>query len=477
MKPKDSLASDLGATPESNKRNSKQRTTPTARTAKRATTENDAQLTPQRGERKPSSRKPTTRTTTPRVQRENGFPSHDRGARDGATQVSRRTHHQTSRGASRSENSVAIDDDAAPIWLTNQDLHQSLGLTGEQVKATSETSRRAPQDDTEKLHKVLADAGVGSRRDMEDLIVSGRVSVNGLPAHVGQRIASTDIVKVNGRLLHRKVSKRPPRVVLYHKVSGEIVSHDDPERRPSVFERLPRLKGSRWLAIGRLDFNTEGLLICTTSGELANHMMHPRYGLQREYAVRVLGMLDETLRQKLLTGIELEDGLAQFSVVEPAGGEGVNHWYRVIINEGRNREVRRMFEAVGLTVSRLMRVRFGPVPLPPQLRRGRYQELNEQEVRALMRTLSISESQVEPERQTVGRASFPINGSIVEEARRQERAANHNKSTLSDSGTRRRTVLTAHEQMGRPTRRTQSAGKQAGQGHAQGASRQVRRGR
>ena len=285
------------------------------------------------------------------------------------------------------------DENAAPLLskVNAVGLRGSLGLR-EQTGARTGGRHQAPvrtafSDDAEKLHKVLADAGIGSRRDMEELILAGRVSVNSLPAHIGQRIEPTDQVRINGKLLHRKVSKRPPRVLIYHKPSGEIVSQDDPEKRASVFDSLPKLKGARWVAIGRLDFNTEGLLIVTTSGELANRFMHPRHGMEREYAVRVLGELTETTRSALINGVELEDGMAQFSLVAPIGGEGVNQWYRVVISEGRNREVRRMFEAVGLTVSRLLRTRFGPVPLPPGLRRGRWQELEQDEVKALLRLL------------------------------------------------------------------------------------------
>lgn len=236
-------------------------------------------------------------------------------------------------------------------------------------------------DDAPKLHKVLAEAGLGSRRDMEELIVAGRVSVNGEPAHIGQRILPTDMVRINGKLIQRKVSKKPPRVLVYHKPAGQIVSTNDPEGRESVFSSLPTMKTGKWLAVGRLDFNTEGLLLFTTSGDLANRLMHPRYGIEREYAVRTLGTLEEGMRQKLLAGVELEDGLAQFSRVSDGGGEGVNKWYRVVIGEGRNREVRRMFEAVGLTVSRLIRTRYGMMTLPPNLKRGRWEELEENAAR------------------------------------------------------------------------------------------------
>jgi len=241
-----------------------------------------------------------------------------------------------------------------------------------------------------KLHKVLAEAGVGSRRDMEELIIAGRVSVNGEPAHIGQRVKPNDQVRVNGRPVARAHSRRPPRVILYHKPAGEIVSHDDPGRRATVFARLPKMKTGKWLSVGRLDLNTEGLLILTTSGDIANRMMHPRYGAEREYAVRVLGELGEEQRRALTHGIALEDGPAAFGALEFLGGEGANRWYRVTLQEGRNREVRRMFEAAGVTVSRLIRTRFGEVVLPQNLRRGRWEELDATLVTALMVQLGLA---------------------------------------------------------------------------------------
>lgn len=235
-----------------------------------------------------------------------------------------------------------------------------------------------------KLHKVLADAGIGSRREMEELIIAGRVSVNGEPAHIGQRVGANDAVRVNGRPITRTNTKKPPRVILYHKPAGEIVSHDDPNGRANVFSRLPKMKVGKWLSIGRLDLNTEGLLIFTTSGDLSNRLLHPRYGNEREYAVRVLGELGPEQRQSLLEGVALDDGPASFGMIEFIGGEGSNRWYRVTLNEGRNREVRRMFESVGLTVSRLIRTRFGDIVLPTTLRRGRWEELDSKLVSALM---------------------------------------------------------------------------------------------
>ena len=247
----------------------------------------------------------------------------------------------------------------------------------------------SPDDDAPKLHKVLAEAGMGSRRDMEELIIAGRVSVNGEPAHIGQRIMPTDQVRINGKPVKRKLQNKPPRVLLYHKPTGEIVSHADPEGRPSVFDKLPPMKTAKWLAVGRLDFNTEGLLMLTTSGDLANRFMHPRYSVEREYAVRVVGELAEGMRQKLLHGVELEDGPANFLRIRDGGGEGTNHWYHVALAEGRNREVRRMFEAVGLMVSRLIRTRHGPISLPKGLKRGRWEELEDNQVRSLMASVGL----------------------------------------------------------------------------------------
>ncbi len=240
-----------------------------------------------------------------------------------------------------------------------------------------------------KLHKVLADAGIGSRREMEELIIAGRVSVNGEPAHIGQRVAPNDQVRVNGKLVQRRYTSRPPRVVLYHKPAGEIVTQDDPEGRATVFSRLPKIKNGKWISIGRLDLNTEGLLIFTTSGDLANRLMHPRYGMEREYAVRVLGEMTEEQRNSLLTGVQLDDGVAAFGVLEYLGGDGSNRWYRVTLQEGRNREVRRMFESLGVTVSRLLRTRFGDISLPRGLRRGRWEELDSTLVTAMQVQLGL----------------------------------------------------------------------------------------
>jgi 23S rRNA pseudouridine2605 synthase len=238
----------------------------------------------------------------------------------------------------------------------------------------------APQAESPKLHKVLAQAGMGSRLEMEQLILEGRISVNGEPAHVGQRIQYGDVIKVNGKPVRVRMTPPPPRVLAYHKPAGEVVSHDDPQNRPTVFRRLPRLYQGKWQSVGRLDLNTEGLLLLTDSGELANRLMHPRFGLQREYAVRVLGALSNDEKQRLLDGVRLDDGMAQFASIEDGGGEGANCWYRVTIGEGRNREVRRMFEAVGHAVSRLIRIRYGAMMLPRGLKRGVWVELDQRDI-------------------------------------------------------------------------------------------------
>ena len=241
--------------------------------------------------------------------------------------------------------------------------------------------------DPPKLHKALADAGYGSRRELEEWIVAGRVSVNGQPAHVGQRVGPEDKIRLNGKLVQLKFLLRLPRVLVYHKPEGEIVSKEDPDGRPSVFAKLPRLKSGRWVSIGRLDFNSCGLLLFTNDGGLANRMMHPRYEIEREYAVRVLGEATPEMLGRLRNGVELEDGVAKFRLIAEAGGEGSNRWYRVVLTEGRNREVRRMFEAVGLLVSRLMRVRYGPVHLSPRLKRGQCNDLEQSEVQELLKLL------------------------------------------------------------------------------------------
>jgi 23S rRNA pseudouridine2605 synthase len=250
----------------------------------------------------------------------------------------------------------------------------------------------------ERLQKVLAQAGVGSRREMEEWISSGRVTVNGEVATLGMRVCEGDLVRADKRVIQVKsqTGQALPKVLLYHKQEGEIVSRDDPDGRVTVFDKLPKLRGQKWVAIGRLDFNTCGLLIFTTSGELANRLMHPRFEVEREYAVRIQGeMTPEQMSTMTKEGVELEDGVVKFEKLTDEGGEGYNHWYRLVLKEGRNRVVRRTFEALGLPVSRLMRVRFGIVNLPPRIKRGMMAELGEGEVKVILDWVGLVDQSVD----------------------------------------------------------------------------------
>ena len=240
-------------------------------------------------------------------------------------------------------------------------------------------------DSGERVQKVLAAAGLGSRREIEGWIAAGRVTINGKPAKLGDRIGPSDRVSVDGRLVRalERSSETRRRVILYHKPEGELTTRKDPEGRPTVFEALPRLRGSRWVSVGRLDTNTSGLLIFTNDGELANKLMHPSAEIEREYAVRVLGKVTDEQVQALQKGVRLEDGMAKFDGLREAGGDGANHWYHVVLKEGRNREVRRMWDAIGVTVSRLIRVRFGALELPRNLPRGAWRDATEEETQAL----------------------------------------------------------------------------------------------
>ncbi len=262
----------------------------------------------------------------------------------------------------------------------------------------------------ERLQKVLAAAGLGSRREMEEWISAGRVTVNGQPAELGMRVVEGDVIRADRRIVRvREEGAAPTRVLLYHKQEGEIVSRDDPGGRATVFDNLPKVRGQKWIAIGRLDFNTSGLLIFTTSGELANRLMHPRFAVEREYAVRVQGeMTPEQMKQMVRRGIELEDGPVKFEKITDEGGEGFNHWYRIVVNEGRNRVVRRTFEALGLPVSRLMRVRFGIVNLPPRLKRGMQAELGEGEIRQVLEWAGLDAPKNHgPDNAKIGRDKSP----------------------------------------------------------------------
>ena len=334
-------------------------------------------------------------------------PSHEEFRKPRRTRVYRnlRGKYRTDRRADKkpeAEDLTEIDDDFVP---DDGEVEQSVfapQLFDAKVLARGRAAKkRELVSQSEKLHKVLADIGLGSRRDMEQLILEGRISVNSEPAHLGQRIMPGDIIRMNGRVVKRMpatAKPKTPRVLVYHKPAGEIVSMDDPQGRPTVFDHLPKITGARWIAVGRLDFNTEGLLLFTTSGDLANRLMHPRYQIEREYAVRAAGTMTDEARRALTEGVMLEDGPAAFSMLEEKGGDNLNKWYLVRISEGRNREVRRMFAAVGLTVSRLIRVRYGAVHLPADLAKGQKRELQPEWVQAWMADLKQQEEAASPAR-------------------------------------------------------------------------------
>ncbi|MGY2199222.1 23S rRNA pseudouridine(2605) synthase RluB [Pseudomonas gingeri] len=244
----------------------------------------------------------------------------------------------------------------------------------------------------EKLQKVLARIGVGSRRDVEGWISKGRIKVNGKDATLGQRVDLHDAITIDGKVIKREeAAESVRRVIMYNKPDGEICTRDDPEGRPTVFDKLPRPKEGRWINIGRLDINTTGLLMFTTDGELANRLMHPSYEMDREYAVRVRGEVDDEMIERLKAGVVLEDGPAKFTDIQQApGGEGFNHWYHCVVMEGRNREVRRLWESQGLVVSRLKRVRFGPVFLNSDLPMGRWREMTQYEVDILSAEVGLT---------------------------------------------------------------------------------------
>ena len=254
---------------------------------------------------------------------------------------------------------------------------------------------------SEKLQKVLERSGVGSRREMEEYISAGRVTVDGKVASLGDRINANQQVRVDGHPVKIAAeAEQVCRVIAYHKPEGEICSRIDPEGRPTVFDRLPKIKDSRWIAIGRLDINTSGLLLFTTDGEMANRLMHPKFEVEREYAVRVFGDVNDAMIQKLRLGVELEDGKANFKKVKAMGGEGINRWFHVVLTEGRNREVRRMWESQGAVVSRLIRIRYGDLLLPKHLPAGGYAEYPLEDVNYLRKLVHLSaetESLMKPE--------------------------------------------------------------------------------
>ena len=243
----------------------------------------------------------------------------------------------------------------------------------------------------EKIQKVLARAGFGSRREIETWIEQGRIKVNRQLAKLGDRIGPEDRVFLDGKPLRIQHAPRL-RVIAYHKPVGEVCTRQDPEGRPTIFERLPRIQNARWIAVGRLDINTSGLLLLTTDGELANRLMHPSSEIEREYAVRVLGEITPENLQQLQAGVMLDDGMAHFGRILDSGGEGSNHWYHVTLREGRNREVRRLWEAVGMKVSRLMRIRYANIELGRSLRPGKFRDLESDELQQLLQLVGITQT-------------------------------------------------------------------------------------
>ncbi|TDY02633.1 23S rRNA pseudouridine(2605) synthase RluB [Thiohalophilus thiocyanatoxydans] len=250
----------------------------------------------------------------------------------------------------------------------------------------------------ERVQKVLAQAGYGSRREIESWIEQGRIEINGQPAKLGDRVEAEDEIRLNGKPVRRTLDLAPRRILLYNKPEGEICSRNDPEGRPTVFDKLPPVKNGRWIVVGRLDINSSGLILFTTDGELANRLMHPSYEIEREYAVRVLGEFSDETRRRLRTGVQLDDGPARFDDIVDGGGQGVNHWYYVLLHEGRNREVRRLFEQVGVTVNRLIRTRFGNLFLPRRVPQGKWQELGEKDLNNVLKLVGMDEALPKPSR-------------------------------------------------------------------------------
>ncbi len=259
----------------------------------------------------------------------------------------------------------------------------------------------------EKLQKVLARKGFGSRRELERWIADGRVKVNGKVARLGDRVSDSDRLQVDGREVRARTTEQQAKVLLYHKPTGEVCSRKDPEGRPSVYDRLPRLRQQRWISIGRLDLNTSGLLLFTTDGELANALMHPSSGIDREYLVRVNGEVDEAMLERLRAGVELDDGVARFTDIQAGRGAaaGSNHWFYVALTEGRNREVRRLWESQGVQVSRLKRVRFGPVVIPSAIKAGRFKEFSAAECREIYQYVGLPAPRGLSQRRPTGRSA------------------------------------------------------------------------
>ncbi len=266
--------------------------------------------------------------------------------------------------------------------------HRAAGRAG---PGRAAPEHKSSMGEPERIQKLLARAGAGSRREIEGWMNEGRLTVNGKTVAPGQKATVADVFELDGRRLDVAAAGEPMRrVLIYNKPEGEVTTRKDPEGRPTVFDRLPRLKDHRWISIGRLDINTSGLILFTTDGELANRLMHPSRQIDREYAVRIFGEVDDAMIQRLLEGVLLEDGMARFSDVSPAGGSGINRWFHVTLLEGRNREVRRLWESQGVRVSRLKRVRYGPIFLPSRLVQGKWEELEQKDVDILSRSVDLA---------------------------------------------------------------------------------------
>jgi 23S rRNA pseudouridine2605 synthase len=329
-------------------------------------------------------------------------------------------------------------------------------MTDRRHKDSGRRPRRVPQEsdpgEPVRLQKALADAGLGSRREIEGWIAEGRVRVNGEVAKLGDRVTGADRVRIDGREVERRAARRAPlRVIACNKPEGELVTRHDPEGRPTVFTRLPRLKAGRWIAVGRLDVNTSGLILFTNQGELANRLMHPSREVEREYAVRVLGEVPDAALQRLTAGVELDDGPARFERIVEAGGEGANRWYHVVLKEGRNREVRRLWEAAGCTVSRLIRIRYGNVSLGPRVFTGHCRDLTEEEIEGLLALAGLP-SQRPHERTPGRRGARPAGRRESSEAGAPKRGRRQEADSVAPPATRR------SEGPGRPSSRQDEPG-------------------
>ena len=315
--------------------------------------------------------KPRSRRAGPRAQR------------DSREQKIPRERKVSNERTVSSERKVSSERTVSSERKVSRERKISRGTRGAHDRSAADRN-----DSRDKLHKVLADAGVGSRREMERWIVAGRVTVNGSVATLGERVGGHDRIEIDGAPLERRAAA-VARVLLLNKADGVVCTRRDPEGRPTCFDGLPRLTSGRWIVVGRLDINSGGLLLLTNDGELAHRLMHPSTGIDREYAVRIAGKLDADMERALREGVLLDDAVARFSDIERHGGTGYNQWYHVTLTEGRNREVRRLLESQGVRVSRLKRVRYGPVVLPSTLRRGDWLEIAASDVAELYRILGL----------------------------------------------------------------------------------------